>query len=150
MIEHVGQPNLLGFGLTLMGLSVFSFGYVKQIQDQATVICMSLFLRFVQGKFKNPLLNAFVVGLASAILNTSSYSFASLIYPDKEKLESAISMLEATSGIGLIIGPIVGSSIYTAVGFKYTFIILGIVMLPLAFMINCCLRSKLRFFRERN
>ena len=54
MIDHFGQPNLLGFGLLLMGLSVLSFGYVKQIKDEATVICMSLFLRFIQGKFNFP------------------------------------------------------------------------------------------------
>ena len=83
------------------------------------------------------------IGLASAILNTSSYSFASLIYPDNEKMESAISMLEATSGIGLILGPIIGSSVYTAVGFKWTFVSLGAVLLPLGFMINCCLHKVL-------
>ena len=87
------------------------------------------------------------LGIASAILNTSSYSFASLIYPDKEKMESAISMLEATSGIGLILGPIIGSSIYTAVGFKWTFVILGAILLPLAFTINCCLLRTLRIFK---
>ena len=90
------------------------------------------------------------IGIASAILNTSSYSFVSLIYLDKEKLESAISMLEATSGIGLILGPIIGSSIYTAVGFKWTFVILGAVLIPLAIMINCCLISKMKHFDERN
>ena len=59
-------------------------------------------------------------------------------------------MLEATSGIGLILGPIIGSSIYTAVGFKWTFVILGAVLIPLAIMINCCLISKMKHFDERN
>ncbi len=130
MIECFGQPNLLGFGLALMGLSVLLFGFVKQMEGKATVIILSLLLRFIQG-------------IASAILNTAAYSFASLIYPDPKKMESAISMLEATSGIGLIIGPIIGSSIYTAVGFKWTFVLLGAILLPLAFLINCCLHSKL-------
>ena len=85
-------------------------------------------------------------GLASAILNTSSYSYVSLIFPDKDRMESAISMLEATSGIGMVLGPIIGSSIYTAVGFKWTFIILGTLLIPLAFMINFCLLRTLRQF----
>lgn len=72
-------------------------------------------------------------------MNTSSYSFVSLIFPDKHKLESAIQMLEATSGIGLILGPIIGSSIYTQVGFKGTFLILGAALVPLAIIINCIL-----------
>ena len=32
MIEVWGQPNLLGFGLFLMGVSTFAFGYVKQVE----------------------------------------------------------------------------------------------------------------------
>ena len=51
MIDCFGQPNLLGFGLMLMGLSVLSFGFVQKIEEPATVIMMSLFLRFIQGKF---------------------------------------------------------------------------------------------------
>ena len=82
------------------------------------------------------------------MLNTASYSFASLIYPDKEKMESAISMLEATSGVGLILGPIIGSSIYTAVGFKDTFRILGACLIPLGMIINCALLRKLASVQE--
>ena len=52
-------------------------------------------------------------------------------------------MLEAMSGIGLILGPIVGSSIYTAVGFKYTFFILGAACIPFAVLIYCLLLRKL-------
>ena len=58
-------------------------------------------------------------------------------------------MLEATSGVGLILGPIIGSSIYTAVGFKFTFIYLGIAMIPLALVINCILLRSLRQSEEQ-
>ena len=44
LIDHFGQPNLLGFGLTLMGVSVLGFGFVKSIEDNSAVIAMSLFL----------------------------------------------------------------------------------------------------------
>ena len=47
-------------------------------------------------------------------------------------------------GIGLICGPIIGSSVYTAVGFKWTFVILGAALLPLACLFNCLLLRKLR------
>lgn len=124
MIEKFGQPNLLGFGLVLMGVSSFAFGYAFDFESETKVIVVQLILRFIQG-------------IASALLNTSAYSFASLLFPNKEKLESAIQMLEATSGIGLILGPIIGSSIYTQVGFKNTFRFLGAAMVPLGIILNC-------------
>ena len=63
-------------------------------------------------------------------------------------METALQMLEAVSGVGLILGPIIGSSIYTAVGFKYTFIYLGLGMIPLAPLITCCLQSRLKQARS--
>ena len=53
MIEKYGQPNLLGFGLVLMGVSTFGFGYVKQVENNNSVIGLSLALRFVQGKYNS-------------------------------------------------------------------------------------------------
>ena len=50
-------------------------------------------------------------------------------------------------GIGLMIGPIVGSSIYTAVGFKWTFVFLGATLLPLAFLFCCLLLRTVREFK---
>ena len=58
-----------------------------------------------------------------------------------KKLHDAASMLEAMQGVGTILGPIIGSSIYTAVGFKLTFYYLGGALIPLAFIINCIVAS---------
>ena len=46
-------------------------------------------------------------------------------------------MLEATASLGLILGPIVGSSIYTLLGFKGAFVTLGVALIPLAIIMNC-------------
>ena len=123
-IEKFGQPNLLGFGLGLMGVSTFAFAYAMDFEEEKYVIGVSLVLRFIQG-------------IAGAILNTASYSFASLLFPNKHKLESAIQMLEATASLGLILGPIIGSSIYTWLGFKGAFVLLGVALIPLAIVMNC-------------
>jgi MFS family permease len=58
-----------------------------------------------------------------------------------KKLHDSASMLEAMQGVGTILGPIIGSSIYTAVGFKLTFYYLGGALIPLAFIINCIVKS---------
>ena len=46
-------------------------------------------------------------------------------------------MLEATASLGLILGPIIGSSIYTWLGFKGAFVLLGVALIPLAIIMNC-------------
>ena len=46
-------------------------------------------------------------------------------------------MLEATASLGLILGPIVGSSIYTLLGFKGAFVTLGVALIPMAIILNC-------------
>ena len=55
---------------------------------------------------------------------------ASLIWP--AKAEQAIAMLEAFGGIGLILGPIIGSALYSWMGFKLSFFSLGLLQIPLA------------------
>jgi len=45
-------------------------------------------------------------------------------------------MLEAICGIGLIIGPVIGSMLYTAVGFKHAFFIYGGVLMMIGFVIK--------------
>ncbi len=70
-------------------------------------------------------------GIASAFLNIATYSMASLFWP--AKAEQAIAMLEAFGGIGLILGPIIGSAFYSGMGFKLSFFSLGLLQIPLAF-----------------
>ena len=47
MIEDFGQPKLVGFSMALMGVSVFCFGFVANIDGPASIIILALFLRFV-------------------------------------------------------------------------------------------------------
>ena len=49
------------------------------------------------------------------MINTASYSFASIAYP--HKIESVISYMEIMVGAGGMLGPVVGSFVYSAVGF---------------------------------
>ena len=44
------QPLIIFGGLLLMGISVFSFGFVEQVSSPATVISIAILLRFIQGK----------------------------------------------------------------------------------------------------
>ena len=57
----------------------------------------------------------FCLGIASGMINTAAYSFASIAYP--QKIESVISYMEIAAGFGAMVGPVIGSLIYGAVGF---------------------------------
>ena len=71
------------------------------------------------------------------MINTACYSFASQAYP--EEVEKVISIMEATLGGGMMMGPILGSFVYNAVGFAKTFFIFGLAMVPIAFVLLCAL-----------
>ena len=47
-----------------------------------------------------------------------------------------IGLLEAMCGFGLIIGPIIGSTLFTFFGFKYTFFVYGGFEVILAILIR--------------
>ena len=51
MIDDFGQTKLATFALALMGLSVFLFGMIDYVTDPATIIGLSIFFRFIQGKY---------------------------------------------------------------------------------------------------
>ena len=65
-------------------------------------------------------------------MNTTAYSFAASAYADD--IEKVIAMMEIIVGIGCTIGPVLGSFIYEAVGFAWTFIIFGMAMAPNAIL----------------
>ena len=59
-------------------------------------------------------------------------------------VEMALSLLEACSGIGMILGPIVGSAVYTILGFRMSFFALGGMLVPVAFLTYCFFIRRLK------
>lgn len=49
------------------------------------------------------------------MVNTAAYAYASAAYPDD--VEKIISIFEGAVGIGIMVGPVGGSLVYTALGF---------------------------------
>lgn len=52
---------------------------------------------------------------------------------DKEKI---VGWVEALTGLGLILGPIIGSMLYSALGFQNTFIVYGCFLIFLSLVIK--------------
>jgi MFS family permease len=58
-------------------------------------------------------------GLASCAIQTVSYSICTNFYPDKK--EAMVGYIEAMTGIGLIMGPLIGSLLFSYGGYSFTF-----------------------------
>ena len=72
------------------------------------------------------------------MINTTAYSYAAQAYPDK--VEKVIARLESVSAFGNIFAPVLGSVIFDAVGFEWTFVGFGIVMVPASLLV-CSLKN---------
>ena len=71
------------------------------------------------------------------MINTAAYSYAAQAYP--EDIEKVISLMEGMVGIGCSAGPVVGSFVYASLGFSWTFLTFGILMLPNTLLAYCFL-----------
>ena len=72
--------------------------------------------------------------MSSALVQTTCYFIATNDYPECKEI--LIGYIEAVMGIGLILGPIIGSILYAYFGFVWTFYIYGIFLFSFAIAIS--------------
>ena len=120
-IECVGNTNMISFGILVMGLAFICFGLIDALETEAMVLTVGFTLRFIQGA-------------SSAFVQTTCYSIATNDFPEKK--EQIVGWVEALTGLGLIIGPIIGSCLYGFLGYSQTFYIYGAFLIFLAFIIR--------------
>ena len=125
-LDLVGHRCMLCFAILLMASSIACFGVIESLTDKIAILVLSIALRLSQG-------------VASGMINTTVYSYVAQAYP--QNIEKVVSMSEGFVGIGCAMGPILGSIIYEAVGFSYTFYIFGVAMAPFAILICACLNK---------
>lgn len=61
------------------------------------------------------------------LYNTIGYAILTYVFSDNR--EKYIGMAEAISGVGLMVGPVIGGFLYSAFGYFATFFIFGMVLL---------------------
>lgn len=110
MMPIFGRRNLVTFGMFLMGTSFISFGMISELESKEIFITLSLFTRFFQG-------------FSSSLIQTTMYSISANFYPDNK--DAMIGYIEAVTGIGLIMGPIIGSGLYALGGYQFIFYSFG-------------------------
>ena len=111
--------------MLLMGLVFISFSLIDgAIKSVWAVVVLSIILRLLQG-------------IAGCTMQTTCYAVGSWECPEKTTL--LIGGLEGVTGLGLIIGPWIGTPLYNSVGFSYCFLISGGLMCVLAIIFACLL-----------
>lgn len=96
-----------------MGVSLLGFGSIGFL-PRNLIVPAALVLRTSQG-------------LSSGLIQTTSYAIVSILYPDGQ--QKYLGILEASMGLGLVVGPVIGSILYTFVEFQGTFYSIGCIFL---------------------
>ena len=122
-VKTVGSTNFITIGVCFMGICFILFGLVDDMTDTKDIFYYSMVIRLAQGS-------------SSACVQVTCYSIATNDFPEMK--DTIVGWLEALTGLGLILGPIIGSLLYSAVGFKHAFFIYGafLVMLSIVIKIN--------------
>jgi len=121
ILGRIGNTNMITTGMVIMGLVFIAFGLVAKIENKNLLYFFGFSLRFIQGA-------------ASAFVQTTTYSIATNDYPEKK--EQVVGWVEAITGAGMIVGPILGSVLYSALGYSNTFYIFGSLIIFFSFIVK--------------
>jgi MFS family permease len=114
-MPKMGRKNSLVVGMVLLVLSSFGLGIISLIKKDWPMLFLGISIgtRFVQG-------------IGDSLSMTTSYSIVANIY--KENKVDAIGYLEAAAGLGLMVGPPLGSIIYGQLGYAWAFYFFTILL----------------------
>ncbi len=91
-------------------------------------------------------LTAFLLGCTTSFIATGYYSSATFLFPSQK--ESAMSHIEMAVGIGYVVGPILGSSVYDSRGYASVYVGASFCMAIMAFVtwnfLAPCLTKKVK------
>ena len=116
-MQRVGRKRYILLGNACIMFSTVGFGLTHWIQNDSAFFLSSLTLRFIQG-FGDA---ACCTGILSIIAST---------FPGHRDL--FFGYQETAVGLGLMLGPLLGNNLYTALGYECTFYFSAIIVaLPL-------------------
>ena len=80
------------------------------------------------------LLNRFLQGFSSSLIQTTMYSICTNFFPDDK--DAMVGYIEAVTGVGLILGPLLGSGLYSIGGYIFIFYSFGSIFLLFSFFVR--------------
>ena len=115
-LSKIGVTRSFSGGIVTTGSMAIAFGLLNHIQDGQTFIGFSFAVRIVEA-------------VGNAAFLTSSFSMVADLFP--KTVATVFSLLEMFLGVGIILGPAVGSILYEAGGYTLPFAIFGSLLMAL-------------------
>jgi MFS family permease len=122
-------------GYFVIALASACFGLLALIENDTLFFVLALVLRFVQG-------------LADAFITVAIYSVVTLEFPGKR--EEYIGYCEGAIGIGLMVGPVMGSFLFGAMGYEYTFLTISGILFVFTVIVCFMLPGRLNNAKDNN
>ena len=120
MMRKWGRKRILFIGLLIQTIGIILFGILDNIDDGKTFLSLAITSRLLQG-----------IGMSSC--NSIVFAFIPTLYPDS--IDEKIGLLEMSAGIGLMLGPLMGSLIYLIGGYEVPFYLMGAIFMILIYPI---------------
>ena len=114
MMKLWGRKKILTISLILQAIGLILFGAVINFDNYAVFIAISVIARGIQG-----------IGLGA--YGSIAYAYIPLLYPDA--VEKKIAMMELITGLGLMLGPLLGGALYVLGGYQCPFYVLSVVFI---------------------
>ena len=73
------------------------------------------------------LIARFIQGIGNAMVQTACYAIITFVYADNR--EQYLGYAEAVTGVGLMLGPVIGGPLYDLLGYFYSFACFGLMLL---------------------
>ena len=121
--NYFGSKNTILFGFTLMTVTTFGLGAIANINDTDAFKYSGLALRFFQGQ-------------GDILLQITCYTVVCNTFSDQ--IMKYITMIEITVGLGLGLGPTLGSIVYAQLEYEKTMYMFGGIN-TIGILICCCL-----------
>ncbi|RUS91629.1 hypothetical protein EGW08_000602, partial [Elysia chlorotica] len=123
-VSEIGPKFMYAAGISVAGSCSVLFGFLDQGPGGLTFIAMSLLVRIVEA-------------LGMSAFSTSSFAIISAEFPNH--ISSVFSLLETFIGMGLLVGPTIGGSLYELGGFGLPFWVTGVLIMSTGILFFGCL-----------
>ena len=121
IIAKHGRKLPITLGLFMMGTAFIGLSLLESITSTGIYIYMHISLRILQG-------------ISSNLVQTTMYSISAYFY--KEHQEAFLGYLQVMTGLGIALGPPVGSLFYILSGYNAVFYGAGLVMILYAMVLR--------------
>lgn len=120
VIDKISHKKVMAISSIVMIQATVAFGCLDHLTSRRWIVTLGLALRCLQGA-------------AAGYANTAAYSYVAQAYGND--VEKMVAVIEVVAGVGILVGPLLGSVLNQLLGFSWTFWVFGLWMVPSVFAI---------------